>query len=148
MVSRLEVDPLLSPDGIGGVDAARLPDGSRVEIEAKFLIENVKQANALIESFESQVSHPLRRVDIVDSYWDTPDWSLFRLGWAYRWRNASGEKSLTLKSIDGGRDVLHRRMEVEQPGPASPEDLRRFVPGGEIADHLAGLDLTDRKSVV
>lgn len=147
MVSRLEVDPLLSPDGIGGVDAARLPDGSRVEIEAKFLIENAKQAGALIESFESQVSNPLRRVDIVDSYWDTPDWNLFRLGWAYRWRNASGEKSLTLKSIDGGRDVLHRRTELEQPGPASPEDLRHFVPDGEIADHLAGLELTDLREL-
>ena len=141
MVSRLDVGPPLTSDTNGG-EAARVPDGSRVEIEAKFLIEDADQASALVESLKSQVDEPLVRVDIVDSYWDTPDWSFFRAGWAYRWRNASGKKSLTLKSIDGGRDVLHRRIEVEQPGPASPENLSHFVPDGQIADHLAGVDLT------
>ena len=118
-----------------------------MEIEAKFLIENAEQASALIESLKSQVPHPPTRVDIVDSYWDTPDWTLFGAGWAYRWRNASGEKSLTLKSIDGGREVLHRRLEVEQPGPESPENPGDIVPHGQIADHLDGLDLTDLREL-
>ena len=147
MVSRLEVDPPLSPDRTNGGAAARLPDGSHVEIEAKFLIESAEQADALIESLKSQVACPLPGLDIVDSYWDTPDWDFLRAGWAFRWRNASGIKSLTLKSIDGGRDVLHRRLEVEQPAPASPEDLKDAVPDGQIADYLGGLDLTDLREL-
>ena len=142
MVSRLEVDPPLSSDGTGGGVDARLPEGSRVEIEAKFLIDGAEQASALIDSLKSQVTRPPARVHIVDSYWDTADWSLYRAGWAYRWRNASGKKSLTLKSIDGGRDVLHRRVEVEQPAPADPEGLGNSLPDGHVADHLDGLDLT------
>ena len=147
MVSRLEVDPTSSPDGVDEEEAARCPDGSRVEIEAKFLIESAEQAGVLIESLEAQAAHPHTRVDIVDSYWDTPDWSLYRAGWAYRWRDASGQQSLTLKSIDGGKELLHRRVEVEQQGPASPENMSHYVPGGQIADQLAGLDLTDLREL-
>ena len=56
MVSRLEADPPLSPDGTNDGEAARSPNGSRVEIEAKFLIESAEQASELIDSLNSQVA--------------------------------------------------------------------------------------------
>ena len=114
MVSPLESDPSLLSDGTNARDLACLPDGARVEIEAKFLIDGAEQVSALIDSLQSRGTQSVSAVDIVDGYWDTPDWSLFRAGWAYRWRDASGSKSLTLKSIEASKDVLHKRLEVEQ----------------------------------
>ena len=142
MVSRLETDPPLPPGGTDGRYVAPPPNGTQVEVEAKFLIDGAGQAGALVDSLKSQVAHPPSRVDIVDCYWDTPDWSLYRAGWAFRWRSASGNKSLTLKSIDGGRDLLHRRQEVEQPGPESPDNLGHSIPDGLISDYLVDFNLT------
>ena len=135
MASQLASDPALPVDETNARDSVCLPDGARVEIEAKFLIDGAEQVGALIDSLQSQDTQPVSAVDIVDTYWDTPDWSLFRAGWAYRWRDASGSKSLTLKSIEAGRDVLHKRLEVEQnvaefPGTAA---IHSFPDGSLIS---------------
>ena len=97
------------------------PDGARVEIEAKFLIDGAEQVRALIDYLQSRDTQSDSAVEIVDAYWDTPDWSLFRAGWAYRWRDASGIKSLTLKSIGASRDILHKRLRWNSTSPSFPE---------------------------
>lgn len=122
-------------------DLSRLPDGAHVEIEAKFLIEDAEQADALIDSLRAEEKRSVPSVDIVDSYWDTPDWSLFKAGWAYRWRDASGSKTLALKSVDSGPGTLHKRLELEQHVPEFPGDNGHALPDGRVADQLDGLDL-------
>ncbi len=118
-----------------------------MEVEAKFLIEGAEQAEELFDSLGSPQTQPITSLDIVDSYWDTPDWSLYRAGWAYRWRDASGSKSLALKSIDGGDDILHRRRELEQPVSSFPGDNGQAHPDGCVSDQLDDLDLTELREL-
>ena len=147
MVSPLESDPSLLPDGTNARGLACLPEGARVEIEAKFLIDGAEQVGALIDSLQPRDTRSVSTVDVVDGYWDTPDWSLFRAGWAYRWRDASGIKSLTLKSIEASRDVLHKRLEVEQHVAEFPGHNGHPLLSGRVADQLEGLDLTDLREL-
>ena len=121
MVSPLESDPSLLPDGTNARDLACLPEGARVEIEAKFLIEGAEQVRALIDSLQSRDTQSVSAVDIVDGYWDTPDWSLFRAGWAYRWRDASGSKSLTLKSIEASKTFCTNGSRWNSMSPSFPD---------------------------
>ena len=113
-----------------------------MEVEAKFLIDGDEQVKVLVDSLRSPETPLITAVEIIDSYWDTPDWSLYKAGWAYRWRDESGNKSLALKSIDGGNGVLHRRRELEQPVSSFPEDNGRSHPGGRVTDQLDDLDVT------
>ena len=147
MASLLASDPSLLSDGTNARDLARLPEGARVEIEAKFLIEGAEQVSALIDSLQAVDTRSVTAVDIVDAYWDTPDWSLFRAAWAYRWRDASGSKSLTLKSIEAGTDVLHKRLEVEQHVAEFPGRSGHPLLAGGVADQIDGLDLTDLREL-
>ena len=147
MASQSESEPALLSDGTNARYNARLSEGARLEIEAKFVIEGAEQVGALIDSLQSHDAQSVSAVDIVDAYWDTPDWSLFRAGWAYRWRDASGSKSLTLKSIEASGDVLHKRLEVEQHVAAFPGRNGRPLLNGRVADQLDGLDLTDLREL-
>lgn len=52
----------------------------------------------------------------VDSYYDTPDWRLFRAGYVLRLRRAEGEPAeATLKSFGTRKDGLRRRREISEP---------------------------------
>ena len=94
---------------------------ARDEIEAKFLIEDTASVAQVIDALRAHNVQSVFAVDVVDRYWDTLDWCLLKEGWTYRWREASGRKSLTLKSVEPIRDVVHRRREVEQRVAAFPE---------------------------
>uniref|UniRef100_UPI00145C7D27 CYTH and CHAD domain-containing protein n=1 Tax=Candidatus Roseilinea sp. NK_OTU-006 TaxID=2704250 RepID=UPI00145C7D27 len=51
----------------------------------------------------------------VDSYYDTPDWRLFRAGYVLRVRQAEGEPAeATLKSFGTRQDGLRRRREINE----------------------------------
>ncbi len=142
MTSRLQTGPPPGPKRTNLRDLTRLTERAPVEVEAKFLIEGAEQARALVDSLQPPETRSITSLNIVDSYWDTPDWSLYRAGWAYRWRDASGSKSLALKSIDGGSELLHRRRELEQPVSSFPGHNGHDHTGGWVTDQVDDLDLT------
>ena len=115
-----------------------LPEGARVEIEAKYLIEDAEQVNALIDALQLYDVQSASAVDVVDSYWDTPDWHLFNAGWAYRWRDASGDKTLTLKSLEMGNGAVHKRLEVEEQVAAFPGNNGHSRIVARVTEHLNG----------
>jgi CHAD domain-containing protein/adenylate cyclase class IV len=108
------------------------------EVEAKFLIEWSAQSQQLIDAMQSCEFElqPVGSVDVVDRYFDTPGWKLLRSGWTYRWRDTSGKRQLTLKSIGTADGTVHRREEVEQEVSAFPAHGDR-VPAGPVAECLA-----------
>ena len=114
MVSRLGSVPESLGVGTPGEGAPSSLEAARPEVEAKFLIEDAGQVGDLVESLDSYDVRSVSAVDVVDEYWDTPDWHLFRAGWAYRWRDRSGDKSMMLKSFKLGDGIVQRRREVER----------------------------------
>ena len=146
-VSRLSSDPALLAEVADAGNLAFLPEGARPEIGAKYLIEDAKRVEALVDTLRSYEVQSVSSVDIVDSYWDTPDWYLFNAGWAFRWRNASGEKSLALKSIEPENDSLHRRQLVEQQVAEFPERNGSPLLAGPVAEQLGGLVLPDLREL-
>jgi CHAD domain-containing protein/uncharacterized protein YjbK len=111
------------------------------EVEAKFLLSDPAQTTRLIDSLKAdQVDvQPLTPVDVVDRYLDTPDWQVFRAGWAYRWRDTAGERTLGLKSVVRRDSRIQTRDEVEQAVAAFPDEHDR-VPGGPVAEQLNDVD--------
>ena len=141
----LEPRLIASPSLLGEAAEARslafVPEDAAAEVEAKYLIEDAAQIGALVDGLQSQVVQSVSAVDVVDSYWDTPDWRLLLEGWAYRWRDASGSKSLTLKSTELDDDVVHRRLEVEQQVDEFPRGSGHSLPAGPVAWRLNRLGL-------
>ena len=111
----------------------------RAEVEAKYLVEDAAQLNAIIGALQSHDVQSVSAVDVVDSYWDTPGWHIFRTGWAYRWRDASGDKTLTLKSLEMGNGAVHRRLEVEEQVAAFPGRNGHSRIAGRVSEQLNGL---------
>jgi CHAD domain-containing protein len=101
------------------------------EIEAKYLIEDPVQILGFVDTLQSDGLdvQPLPAVDVVDRYLDTPDWQVFRAGWAYRHRQASGKRKVCLKSNNLSRDGVQKREELEQYVPAFSEDGDPIPPG-------------------
>lgn len=98
------------------------------EIEAKFLTEAPAQVSRLLAGLEAYhlELRPLPALEVVDRYLDTPNWSIFRAGWAYRWREQSGTRTIGLKSLgmDGG--AVQTREEIEQDVDKFPTNGRRW----------------------
>src|SRR4051794_4336288 len=60
-------------------------------------------------------------LNLQDTYYDSPDWMIFRAGFALRVRRASqddgaepGNTEITLKSLHAGHDGLARRTEISE----------------------------------
>ena len=123
------------------------PEMVQLEMEAKFLIEDAAQVGAVIDALQSRRVQSVSSLDIVDRYWDTQDWHLFKAGWAYRWRDASGKKNLTLKSIQPSGDLVRNRVEVNQQVAAFPEDSTKPPITGGIAKQLQDLQLRDLREL-
>ena len=92
MVSRLGSVPESLGGGTSG-EGMSFPLEARPEVEAKFLIEDAGLVGDLVGSLDSCDVRSASVVDVVDEYWDTPGWHLFRAGWAYRWRDCSGTRA-------------------------------------------------------
>ena len=138
MVSPLASGPVPQREAPDTRSLGFLPEEARAEIEAKYLIEDASQVTALIDALQSHDVQSVSAVDVVDSYWDTPDWHLFNAGWAYRWRDASGDKTLTLKSLEMGSGAVHKRMEVEEQVAAFPGRNGHSRLAGRVAEQLNG----------
>ena len=134
MVSRQGSVPESPGEGTPEEGTSLPLEAARPEVEAKFLIEDTTRVGDLIDSLDSYDVQSSSATDIVDDYWDTPGWHLFRAGWAYRWRDRSGDRSMTLKSNRLGDGIVQRRQEIQRKLPAFPQDGSHPL----VADHVAG----------
>ena len=122
-------------------------EAAHAEIEAKFLIEDASHVGGLIDSLDSYDVRSASGVDIVDDYWDTPGWHLFRAGWTYRWRDRSGDKIMTLKSNKLRDGLVQKRDEVERRVPAFPQDGSHPLVAEHVADRSGGLRSGDLREL-
>jgi CHAD domain-containing protein len=53
--------------------------------------------------------------DLVDGYYDTEDWRLYRAGYALRIRQKGGAAEATMKSLAPSEGGLRRRREISEP---------------------------------
>ncbi|MYC85681.1 MAG: CHAD domain-containing protein [Acidimicrobiia bacterium] len=147
MVSRLGSVPE-SPEGDTPGEGTSLPlEGARAEVEAKFLIEDAGQVGDLVDSLDSYDVRSDSVVDVVDYYWDTPGWHLFRAGWTYRWRDCSGDRSMMLKSTKLGDGIVQRRREVERRILAFPQDGGHPLVAEHVAARSGGLQSGDLRKL-
>lgn len=110
----------------------------RDEIEAKFLLEDAATVAQVLDAFRARHARSVSAVEIVDRYWDAPNWRLLKEGWTYRWREASGQKSLALKSAEPSHGVVQRRRELEQRVVTFPESGEP-IPFGPVTERVLGI---------
>ena len=147
MVSRLGSVPESLAEGTPGEDTPFPLEAAHWEIEAKFLIEDATHVGDLVDSLDSYDVRSASATDIVDDYWDTPGWHLFRAGWAYRWRDRSGDKSMTLKSYKLRDGIVQKRQEVERRVPAFPQDDSHPLVAEHVVDQSDGLRSRDLREL-
>ena len=143
MVSRLGSVPGSLGRGTPGEGFPASLEAGQPEVEAKFLIEDAGQVGDLVDSLDSYDVRSGSVVDVVDKYWDTPGWRLFRAGWAYRWRDCSGDRSMVLKSFRLGSGIVQRRREVERRVLAFPQDGGHPLVAEHVGDRAGGLWVGD-----
>ena len=147
MVSRLGSVPESPGEGSPEKDTPFPREAVHTEIEAKFLIEDAAHVADLIDSLDSYDVESACSVEIVDDYWDTPGWHLFRAGWTYRWRDRSGDRIMTLKSRELRDGLVQKRREVERRVPAFPQDGSHPLVAEHVADRSGGLGSGDLREL-
>lgn len=110
------------------------------EIEAKFLVQDPHQIGQLLAVLRElgYGVEPHWNETIVDRYFDTPDWAIFRAGWGYRLRDSNGEQTLALKGLGLRDSAIQVREEIEQRLLVSHTVLHD-IPSGPVRDRLADL---------
>ena len=86
------------------------------EIEAKYLIHSAETFDHVLKHLEGcgiKVEQKKTR-EIVDRYFDTAKWDLFRLGWACRVQEVETGFRLGIKSTGSVEGALQSRDELEQ----------------------------------
>ena len=78
--------------------------------------------------------------DLVDGYYDTGDWRLYRAGYALRVREAGDGAEATMKSLAPSEDGIRRRREISEPLKDAKIDTLRKARGpvGERLRLLVG----------
>lgn len=107
------------------------------EIEAKFLVQRPKQLQSVLRTLH-ELGFTINQGPseaLQDSYFDTPDWVIFRAGWAYRCRQKGGSKTLALKALSAGRGPVFARDEIEQPLPHAGWPGRE-LPDGPVSERV------------
>jgi triphosphatase len=77
--------------------------------------------------------------ELIDTYYDTEDWRLYRAGYALRLRRDGKSAEATMKPLAPAEGALRRRREISEPlenGPKTPQRARG--PVGERLRKLAG----------
>ena len=110
------------------------------EIEAKFLVQDPHQIGQLLAVLRElgYGVEPHANETIVDRYFDTPDWAIFRAGWGYRLRDSNGAQTLALKGLGLRDSAIQVREEIEQPLLVS-YTLVHNIPSGPVRDRLSSL---------
>ena len=67
------------------------------EVEAKFLIRSSEQVDQVMATLDElgYLKAEAETGTHVDTYFDTPDFDIFRAGWTYRCRQRGGRSTLT-----------------------------------------------------
>ena len=114
------------------------------ELEAKYLIaagrKPVRVLRRLLQelSWAGYLAHPRGTSEIVDEYFDTPDWRLCKAGWSYRLRATEDGLRITLKQLAKQRSNVFEREEIEQHLFA-PLHQPGTPPPGPVAERLSGM---------
>lgn len=91
------------------------------EIEAKFVLpdEGTLQRLQAIEGLAGYTLDSARVERVQDTFLDTGDQAILAAGYALRQREGKAGVLMTLKGLGGGRDGVHRRVEMETLLPAA-----------------------------
>lgn len=114
------------------------------ELEAKYLVAAGRKPRKVFRRVMQELSwagfmaRPRSPLLLNDSYFDSADWALQRVGWTYRLREDQNGRRLALKQIGRGRGPIFKREEIEQPVDGEIECLES-PPPGPVADVLVHL---------
>ena len=111
------------------------------EVEAKFLIRSNDQVDQVLATLDEL---GYRKAEggtgsHVDTYFDTPDFDIFRAGWTYRCRQRRGQSSLNLKSCGQQNGQVFVREEIEQALPDARLSPMQALPPGPVQKYLEGI---------
>lgn len=113
-----------------------------MEIEAKFGVPNRQAYRGLlrVRTIGRFSVAPVRRIQVVDRYFDTPDGRLLAARYSCRLRSEGDRIVATLKGLGGVEGAVHRRDEREIDLPEPLLDPRDWPPSDarELALRLAG----------
>ena len=130
----------------GGASGAERKEGRGTdlqEVEWQFDADDLARVEGWLgeESFGSGVVvGPGSVEDLVDGYYDTADWRLYRAGYALRVRESEAGAEATMKSLASSEDGIRRRREISETlKDAKIDTLRRARgPVGERLRLLVG----------
>ncbi len=111
------------------------------EVEAKFLIRSNDQVEQVLVTLD-QLGY--RKAEggtgsHVDTYFDTPEFDIFRAGWTYRCRQRRGQSCLNLKSCGQQDGQVFVREEIEQTLPDARLSPMQELPPGPVQKYLEGI---------
>lgn len=111
------------------------------EIEAKFLLRRAADVAIALDTIAAAGAAitPRGTATHTDTYFDTPDWAVFRAGWVCRCREQAGARTLMLKSFGTEEDTVFTREEVTQPLPAGVAPERGALPPGPVQARLGDI---------
>ena len=116
-------------------------DDDHREIEWQFDAVDLRPVRRWLEARPENVPPAIRPGpvrELVDTYWDTEDWRLYRAGWSLRARAAVGTFEATLKSFGAARDGRRDRREITEPvSEGGPDAFRRGR--GPVRDRVHAL---------
>jgi len=120
---------------------AGLLEATMAEVEAKFLIRTNDQVDKVLATLDEL---GYRKTEggtgsHVDTYFDTPDFDIFRAGWTYRCRQHGGKSSLNLKSCGRQEGQVFVREEIEQTLPDARLSPLQSLPPGPVQKYLEGI---------
>jgi inorganic triphosphatase YgiF len=80
---------------------------------------------------------PVATRELTDTYFDTEDWRLYRVGYALRLRRDSNSAEATMKSLAPAEGALRRRREISVPLKAGAKTLKEAP--GPVGERLQGV---------
>ncbi|HEY3786424.1 MAG TPA: CHAD domain-containing protein [Steroidobacteraceae bacterium] len=88
------------------------------EVEWQLACENLGSVRRWLNEHEKIADllvQPEPTLHLLDTYFDTEDWRIYRAGFALRIRMESGRAQATLKSLHSAQDEMADRLELSEP---------------------------------
>jgi CHAD domain-containing protein len=103
------------------------------EIDWQFDADDLDEVERWLASAEAE-SHfriaPSSREELVDTYFDTEDWRLYRAGYALRTRKGGDRSEATMKALGTEGRAARERRELTEPLDGEGAEALRATPGG------------------